>query len=108
MAHVTNGAPPVEAEARADGFSSPDEYAAARCAELANALDVLPRQPEQFTLSFRDQMTASQLPQIATEVRRLIQEWRPTVVLTHPYEGGHPDHDSTALAAAVAVVSSGR
>jgi LmbE family N-acetylglucosaminyl deacetylase len=33
----------------------------------------------------------------------LLKKLRPTVVITHPYEGGHPDHDSAAVIAAVAV-----
>jgi len=28
----------------------------------------------------------------------ILREFRPTAILTHPYEGGHPDHDATAFA----------
>jgi LmbE family N-acetylglucosaminyl deacetylase len=28
----------------------------------------------------------------------IFREVRPRIVLTHPYEGGHPDHDATAFA----------
>jgi LmbE family N-acetylglucosaminyl deacetylase len=33
----------------------------------------------------------------------LIASVRPEVVITHPYEGGHPDHDATACAVHVAL-----
>jgi LmbE family N-acetylglucosaminyl deacetylase len=34
---------------------------------------------------------------IAHEIAAEIERVWPRIVLTHPYEGGHPDHDATAL-----------
>src|SRR5581483_5443765 len=43
---------------------------------------------------FRDQHLFRNLPAAAQALRKLIAEWRPAVLLTLAYEGGHPDHDS--------------
>jgi LmbE family N-acetylglucosaminyl deacetylase len=36
---------------------------------------------------------------------QLIQRYRPAYVITHPYEGGHPDHDAVAASVHWAVES---
>jgi len=38
------------------------------------------------------------LPELTSAVTAVFNELHPDVVLTHPYEGGHPDHDATAFA----------
>jgi N-acetylglucosamine malate deacetylase 2 len=35
---------------------------------------------------------------IARRIAEIVRERRPAILLTHPYEGGHPDHDATAFA----------
>ena len=47
-------------------------------------------------------MAAFHLEELSSKLATLIREFRPQVVLTHPYEGGHPDHDACALAVACA------
>ena len=45
-----------------------------------------------------DQGAAGRMVEVARAVRAEILGFRPEVVLTHPYEGGHPDHDAVAFA----------
>lgn len=45
-----------------------------------------------------DQEAIFRCADIARGLRRIADELRPDAVFTHTYEGGHPDHDATALA----------
>ena len=47
---------------------------------------------------FLDQDAVRHLRELKEAVHALLVEHRPEVVLTHPYEGGHPDHDAVAFA----------
>jgi N-acetylglucosamine malate deacetylase 2 len=38
------------------------------------------------------------LASLSHEIAGFLQRFKPEVVLTHPYDGGHPDHDATAFA----------
>ena len=38
------------------------------------------------------------MPSLVRRIGEILRELRPAAVLTHPYEGGHPDHDATAFA----------
>lgn len=51
-------------------------------------------------LGFTDRRAALDLRRLTRAVRGLVAHVRPDLVLTHPYEGGHPDHDAVAFAAA--------
>lgn len=44
-----------------------------------------------------DQEAAAELVTLVRRVRALLDALRPGRVVTHPYEGGHPDHDAAAL-----------
>jgi N-acetylglucosamine malate deacetylase 2 len=48
-------------------------------------------------LGYTDQEAALHLAEIARTLARLFVEERIEAVLTHPYEGGHPDHDASAF-----------
>ncbi|MBI2400461.1 MAG: PIG-L family deacetylase [Deltaproteobacteria bacterium] len=54
------------------------------------------------TLDVPDLDAAYNLPAITHGVKEIIARHSPAVVITHPYEGGHPDHDSAAFAVAAA------
>jgi LmbE family N-acetylglucosaminyl deacetylase len=104
--YVTDGSPRDLRDGRAAGYSTSEDYAAARRRELWNALGLVPVPKERTRfLDVADQEAAYQLASIAERIAALLQEFRPGVVLTHPYEGGHPDHDATAFAVHAACAS---
>jgi len=43
------------------------------------------------------------LASLSREIAGYLQRFRPEIVLTHPYDGGHPDHDATAFATHAAI-----
>jgi LmbE family N-acetylglucosaminyl deacetylase len=91
VVHVTDGAPRHTAE-RA-------EYAELRRAELLAALETAGIEESQTrTLDFVDQEASLDMAAVTRRIAKLLAELRPGAVLTHPYEGGHPDHDATAFA----------
>jgi LmbE family N-acetylglucosaminyl deacetylase len=99
IAHVTNGAPANPDWAHHAGYASVNEYAKARRQELLNALAIAGIGEERLRgLDIADQSAWLEMAQLAENLRSLLEELEPRAVLTHPYEGGHPDHDSTAFA----------
>jgi LmbE family N-acetylglucosaminyl deacetylase len=99
IVHVTDGAPRDPRDAAAKGFSTREEYARARQRELAAALRVAGLEPGLArSLGIVDQEASLDLAGLALRVAGLIREMLPEVVYTHPYEGGHPDHDACAFA----------
>jgi LmbE family N-acetylglucosaminyl deacetylase len=100
---ATNGAPRHVAEARTHGCSSPQSYAALRAEELrqATALAQVPTR-HVLALGLSDQSAALQLAGLTRTLYCLLAARGIRVVLTHAYEGGHPDHDAVAFAAGAA------
>lgn len=98
LMHATDGAPRNGRDARAHGFASPREYARARRAELRHALMTAGVTCTCATAGIADQEAATALVPLATEISRRFQDHHYDLVLTHPFEGGHPDHDATAFA----------
>lgn len=99
LLHVTDGAPLDGKDALAAGFSSREEYAHARRLEARAALDVGGVRTVMFrTLGVPDQQASLRLLEITRRIARVLEELEPEAVITHPYEGGHPDHDATAFA----------
>jgi LmbE family N-acetylglucosaminyl deacetylase len=96
---VSNGAPADLTDATRHGFHNAADYAAAREKELFAAL-VLAGVPRRKVVQLRwhDQRLAFALAEIALRLEDMCCERGITVILTHPYEGGHPDHDATAFA----------
>ncbi len=89
--HVTDGAPRSHPDAAA--------YAKLRRRELeaAMALVGIPAQAL-ITLGMVDQEASLHLTELSERIAALLSERSIQIVLTHPYEGGHPDHDATAFA----------
>jgi LmbE family N-acetylglucosaminyl deacetylase len=107
IVHVTDGAPRNLSDARAAGYDLREEYARARRQELLNALELAGISPEQTrALNFADQEASLDMAYVALRVLALLREVHPQVVLTHSYEGGHPDHDATAFAVHAACILS--
>jgi N-acetylglucosamine malate deacetylase 2 len=108
--HVTDGAPRDMEDATANGFSTREDYAAARRQEFHNALRAGNVSPSAtLCLGHTDQEAALHLVEIARDLSCLLRQFAVDTVLVHPYEGGHPDHDSTAFAVHAACrLSAGR
>jgi LmbE family N-acetylglucosaminyl deacetylase len=49
-------------------------------------------------MGYVDGEASTHLLELVFDVADLMDEIRPEIVLTHPYEGGHSDHDATAFA----------
>lgn len=97
--HVTDGAPRDPSEIAAKGFATREEYAAARRRELIAALGIAGIAPEQvWCLGIADQEASLDLAGLAVRIAEVIRKSAPRAVYTHPYEGGHPDHDACAFA----------
>lgn len=106
LAYTTNGSPRNGLDAARYGMDR-RAYASARRRELAAALRLAGVPSERVRwLGCTDQEGWLHLGALTGLVGRLLEETRPEVVITHPYEGGHPDHDAAAFAvhAACAVV----
>ena len=102
LVHVTDGAPRNMADAHRCGFQSRKEYAEARRKELLEALQICGTEASVTCLGIPDQEATYNIEYAAGELAREMERVRPQVVLTHPYEGGHPDHDAIALAVQIA------
>jgi LmbE family N-acetylglucosaminyl deacetylase len=99
VAHVTDGAPRDVRYAQSKGFQTREEYARARRREVVNALAHVGITPDRCRdFGYVDGEASMQLLELVFDVADLMDEVRPDIVLTHPYEGGHSDHDATAFA----------
>lgn len=97
--HVTDGAPRDQQDSRAHGFASWGEYREARRAEFSRALERAGiANASRESLEVPDQEASLHLAEIAVEICRRVERLDPEIVFTHPYEGGHPDHDACAFA----------
>lgn len=105
IVHTTDGAPANLQDALAAGCSSCKEYSELRRTELISALEIASRADTFLRqLPFKDHSLAFNMPALIDAVRWSIEQAQPEIIVTHPYEGGHPDHDSTALAVRIAIL----
>lgn len=106
LIHLTDGAPADGRDAARAGFASPGAYGDARLSELDRALAMLGVRPRLgLRYGLTDQETVFHRPGL---VRRLSHDLRGCdAVLTHAYEGGHPDHDTAAAAVQLACLYAG-
>lgn len=98
---LTDGAPRNGMDARNHGFATLPLYQAARQQELQRVLEDAALHADfvrPFPERVADQETAYHLVDLSRSVAKQIAATRPEAVLTHPYEGGHPDHDACAFA----------
>lgn len=101
--HVTDGSPRKLADANAAGFSTREAYAKARRHEFHAALVRVGHAGALADcLNVADQEAALHIGDVGLRVAEHIAAFKPDVVLTHAYEGGHPDHDATAAAVHIA------
>ena len=99
LIHVTDGAPRNGEDSRAHGFRSLVEYREARERELGCALDAAGiAAVSRECLGVADQEAALHLENLTRALAERLEDRRPEIVITHPYEGGHPDPDACAFA----------
>lgn len=94
--HLTDGAP----------RSTPnrDAYAALRRRELEAAMDIAGVERRRcLELGAVDQESSFSLARLTRLLVARLTEIRPEVIISHPYEGGHPDHDACAFMVQAAV-----
>jgi LmbE family N-acetylglucosaminyl deacetylase len=86
-------------DAERAGCSSREDYARLRRDELLAALDVAGIAADRARpLNLVDQEASLEMAYLTMRLVDTLKEFRPSAILTHPYEGGHPDHDATAFA----------
>jgi LmbE family N-acetylglucosaminyl deacetylase len=97
--HVTNGAPHDAEDASKAGLTDSSEYASLRRRECLSALAIA-NVPEDrvVELNFPDHLASLHLTDLTRRIAAFLQHSGADIVVTHPYEGGHPDHDATAFA----------
>lgn len=79
-------------------YGSREFYARMRRLEAEKSLKTAGVRDCHF-FGIRDQFMFRNLPQVLTHLRELIRERQIESIVTHAYEGGHPDHDSCAFLA---------
>lgn len=99
LVHVTDGAPRYGDAAAAHGFATWQDYARARRGELEAAMALAGIGPASLIgLGVPDQEVCLDLAGLARRLARLFRERGVRTVVTHAYEGGHPDHDGVSFA----------
>lgn len=99
--HITDGAPRNSRDAKKSGFTHWADYARVRRRELERAAQIAGLSPLALkSLGVPDQGAALRLAQLTRAMLGFIAGV--DLVITHAYEGGHPDHDAVAFAVAAA------
>lgn len=94
--HVTDGAGFMP-EARAKGFPTLQAYAATRTREMRSAVATAGVEGTFHSLGIRCLEASFHLRALVSHLVRAINGIGPDIILTHAYEGGHPDHDAVAF-----------
>ncbi len=103
---LTDGAPRDTNLWSAGVNGSREEYAQMRREEAGRALACAGIKGSQMCwLGVVDQEAVFELANVISRFCQLLTQIRPDAVVTHPYEGGHPDHDSAAFVASQAIAS---
>jgi LmbE family N-acetylglucosaminyl deacetylase len=99
IVHVTDGVPNDSNYASWAGFATREDYAKARKQEVIKAHEMIGI-PDQCLLSlgFLDQQLSRELVPLTRALLDLIVDKCPDIIITHAYEGGHPDHDAVCFA----------
>jgi N-acetylglucosamine malate deacetylase 2 len=106
VAFLTDGAPRDTRFWSAGVNGSREAYVETRRHEAFQALEYCGVSAESvFWLGGGDQEAAFEIGILAERFAKLITEMRPEMVITHGYEGGHPDHDSAAVVVRLAISS---
>jgi N-acetylglucosamine malate deacetylase 2 len=102
--YLTDGAPRDSKLWSPEFRGTRDEYASLRRAEAERALGFAGVRSDQiYWLGAVDQEAILSAGDLARSLAQVLAKFAPNVLITHPYEGGHPDHDSAALIARLAI-----
>jgi LmbE family N-acetylglucosaminyl deacetylase len=103
VVHLTDGAPRNPALRSPGAPPAREAYARLREREALAALARAGVSPQQLlTLGAVDQEATQELPLLTECLVALLKALRPSLLITHAYEGGHPDHDAAAFIAQAA------
>ena len=101
--YLTDGAPRDNKLWSPEFHGTREEYAFLRRVEAERALGIAGVSPRQIRwLGAVDQEAIFSTGDLAHSLAEVLATLQPDVLITHPYEGGHPDHDSAALIACLA------
>jgi LmbE family N-acetylglucosaminyl deacetylase len=102
VVHLTDGAP-RDPRFRPAGLEL-EAYARARRRELGAALAAAGlSEKSAVAMGVPDQDAAFAIPDLARSLASVLGVTHPALLITHPYEGGHPDHDAAAVVARAAI-----
>ena len=80
-----------------------EDYARTRRKEAESALALAGILPQHIlSLEAADQDSIFDVPVLVEKLIKIMRWFQPAILVTHPYEGGHPDHDCAALVAHIA------
>jgi N-acetylglucosamine malate deacetylase 2 len=97
VVHLTDGAP-RDPRLWPHGIADREAYARLRREEALAALAVARVAAEDvFQLAGVDQEAAVSVARLSRALAAWLEARAPRVVVTHPFEGGHPDHDAAAV-----------
>jgi LmbE family N-acetylglucosaminyl deacetylase len=106
---LTDGAPRDPRFVPAGAPRQPTAYARLRRGELRDAMALAGVGADRvLQLAAADQGASDDLPGMVNRLTLLLRGLRPQLVITHAYEGGHPDHDGAAFAMRAVVERLGR
>jgi len=97
VVHVSDGAPHDRRWWPA-GIEDREAYARLRALEAERALAHV--RADRIALGLVDQEVVHALPELARAIADHVERLAPELIVTHAYEGGHPDHDAVAFAVA--------
>lgn len=100
IVQLTDGSPRDCRDANGHGFADWQTYAAEREREASRALAKLGLACRRIRCGIPDQESIFRLPALLAPVQDHLRG--AGLVFTHPYEGGHPDHDTAALSVQLA------
>lgn len=101
---MTDGAPKETRLWPPEFRGSREDYANSRRQEASTALaDAGIDEPQIEWLGGMDQEAIFHVAKLADKLAGIMREREPHLLITHPYEGGHPDHDAAALTASIAM-----
>lgn len=96
---LTDGSPQDLDRVLRAGFDCRDEFARARKRDFENALHRAGLEQEHMVnLGYEEGEISENLAAVAISLAAALHDSRAEVIITHPYEGTHPDLDATAFA----------